>query len=169
MGAVLAALGEGRAVSLGSARRRQGRAARGARAEGVGRAGWGRPPRAEVFIMASLMLPTSSRRLEPCRTGAPSPFPAVAAGPFNRRAFAAVHVVADPLSDKDPWVEPAIDWDATIAYRHHLWRLGLPPAEAMDTAQRGMGLDLPTSLELIGRSVAAAAAVPGPVLVSGAG
>jgi len=119
--------------------------------------------------MASLKLPTSSRRLEPYRTGAPSPFPAVAAGPFNRRAFAAVHVVADPLSGKDPWVEPAIDWEATIAYRQHLWRLGFAVAEAMDTAQRGMGLDWPTSLELIGRSVAAAAAVPGAIVFSGAG
>jgi hypothetical protein len=119
--------------------------------------------------MARLMLPTSSRRLEPYRTRAPSPFPAVAAGPFNRRAFAAVHVVADPLSEKDPWVEPAIDWEATMAYRHHLWRLGFAVAEAMDTAQRGMGLDWPTSLELIGRSVAAAAAVPGAVVFGGAG
>src|SRR5229473_2706949 len=169
MGTVLAALRAGRAVSVGSARRRQGRAARRARAEELGRAALGRYSRAEGLIMASLMLPTSSRRLEPCRTGAPSPFPAVAAGPFNRRAFAAVHVVADPLSDKDPWVEPAIDWAATIAYRQHLWRLGFAVAEAMDTAQRGMGLDWPTSLELIGRSVAAAAAVPGAIVFGGAG
>src|SRR6266849_7399300 len=169
MGAVPAARRAGRAVSVGSARRRQGRAARRARAAELGRAALGRYPRAEGLIMARLMLPTSSRRLEPCRTGAPSPFPAVAAGPFNRRAFAAVHVVADPLSDKDPWVEPAIDWAATIAYRQHLWRLGFAVAEAMDTAQRGMGLDWPTSLELIGRSVAAAAAVPGAIVFGGAG
>src|SRR5713101_1260450 len=169
MGAVPAARRAGRAVSVGSARRRQGRAARRARAAELGRAALGRYPRAEGLIMASLKLPTSSRRLEPYRTGAPSPFPAVAAGPFNRRAFAAVHVVADPLSDKDPWVEPAIDWAATIAYRQHLWRLGFAVAEAMDTAQRGMGLDWPTSLELIGRSVAAAAAVPGAIVFSGAG
>ena len=119
--------------------------------------------------MASLKLPLSSRQLEPYRTGAPSPFPSAAAGPFNRRAFAAVHVVADPLSEKDPWLKPAIDWDATIAYRRHLWRLGFAVAEAMDTAQRGMGLDWPTSLELIRHSVAAAAAVPGAVVFSGAG
>src|SRR5260370_35567244 len=71
----------------------------------------------------------------------PISFPAVAAGPFNRRAFAAVHVVADPLSDKDPWVEPAIDWDATIAYRHHLWRLGFAVAEAMDTDRKSTRLN----------------------------
>src|ERR1700680_4446233 len=164
MGAVLAALRAGRAVPVGSAGRRQGRAGRRARAEELGRAALGRYSRAEGLIMARLMLPTSSRRLEPYRTGVPSPFPAVAAGPFNRRAFAAVYVVADPLSEKDPGVEPAIDWEATIAYRHYLWRLGFAVAEAMDTAQRGMGLDWPTSLELIGRSVAAGAAGPGAVV-----
>jgi hypothetical protein len=119
--------------------------------------------------MASLKLPIASRRLEAYRTGGQSPFPAAAQGPFNRRAFAAVHVVADPLSERDPWLDPAIDWDATIAYRQHLWRLGFAVAEAMDTAQRGMGLDWPTSLELIGRSVAAAAEVPGAIVFSGAG
>jgi len=121
------------------------------------------------LIVASLKLPTASRGLEPYRTGEPSPFPAVAAGPFNRRAFAAVHVVADPWSAKDPWLAPAIDWDATIAYRRHLWRLGFAVAEAMDTAQRGMSLDWPTSLELIRRSVAAAAEIPGAIVFSGAG
>ena len=119
--------------------------------------------------MASLKLPTSAGRLELYRTKDPGPFPEIAAGEFNRRAFAAVHVVADPLSEKDPWLKPAIDWDATIAYRRHLWRLGFAVAEAMDTAQRGMGLDWPTSLELIRHSVAAAAAVPGAVVFSGAG
>ena len=119
--------------------------------------------------MASLKLPTASHRLETYATGEPSPFPAAAAGAFNRRAFAAVHVVADPFSEKDPWLEPAIDWDATIAHRRHLWGLGFAVAEAMDTAQRGMGLDWPTSLELIRRSVVAAAAVPGAVVFSGAG
>src|SRR5436305_15290858 len=119
--------------------------------------------------MASLKLPVSSRQLEPYRTGAPSPFPSAMAGPFNRRAFAAVHVVADPFSEKDPWLEPAIDWDATIAHRRHLWGLGFAVAAAMDTAQRGMGLDWPTSLELIRRSVVAAAAVPGALGLTGWG
>ena len=58
----------------------------------------------------------------------------------------------------DPWLDAAIDWDRTIAFREHLWDLGLGVAEAMDTAQRGMGLDWPASLELIRRSVAAARA-----------
>jgi hypothetical protein len=84
-------------------------------------------------------------------------------------AFAAAHVVADPRADVDPWVTPALDWDATLAFRRHLWSLGFGVAEAMDTAQRGMGLDWPTSLELIRRSVAEAATTEGAVVFSGAG
>ena len=76
--------------------------------------------------------------------------------PFNRIAYSAAHVVADPRAAVDPWLDCAIDWDATIAYRQRLWSLGLGVAEAMDTAQRGMGLDWPTSLELIRRSLDAA-------------
>jgi hypothetical protein len=68
-------------------------------------------------------------------------------------AYAAAHVVANPLRDVDPWLEAAIDWDATLAYRHHLWDLGFSIAEAMDTAQRGMGLDWSTTQELIRRSL----------------
>ncbi len=80
------------------------------------------------------------------------------AGPhtFNRTVFSAAHVVADPFSAREPGVGPAIDWDATIAYRRHILDLGLGIAEAMDTAQRGMGLDWPGALELIGRSLDAA-------------
>ena len=64
-----------------------------------------------------------------------------AAPKFNRIAYAAAHVVADPLADNDPWLDAAVDWDKTIAFREYLWDLGLGVAEAMDTAQRGMGLD----------------------------
>jgi hypothetical protein len=88
---------------------------------------------------------------------------------FDRIALAAAHVVADPLADVDPWLTPAIDWDATIAFRRHLWSLGLGVAEAMDTAQRGMGLDWKNALALIQRSVAAARDVPGAVVFSGVG
>jgi hypothetical protein len=88
---------------------------------------------------------------------------------WNRVAFAAAHVVADPLADVDPWLSAAIDWDATLAYRRHLWRHGFGVAEAMDTAQRGMGLDWPTSLELIRRTVAEARGIEGAVVFSGAG
>jgi hypothetical protein len=88
---------------------------------------------------------------------------------FNRIAYSAAHVVADPRAAADPWLHCAIDWDATIAYRRHLWSLGLGVAEAMDTAQRGMGLDWPTSLELIRRSLAAAKEIPGALVASGCG
>jgi hypothetical protein len=89
--------------------------------------------------------------------------------PFTRRALAAAHVVADPFSTRQPWLEPAIDWDATIAYRKHLWSWGLGIAEAMDTAQRGMGLDWPNSLELIKKTLEAARDAPGASVASGAG
>jgi len=118
--------------------------------------------------MALIALPTP-RGLEDYRTAEPSVFPDVATGPFNRLAFAAVHVVADPLSERDAWVEPAIDWERTIAYRRQLWSLGFGVAEAMDTAQRGMGLDWGNSLELIRQSVSAATDVPGAMIFSGAG
>ncbi len=89
--------------------------------------------------------------------------------PFTRKALGAAHVVADPLSRKEPWLDAAIDWDKTIAYRRHLWSYGLGVAEAMDTSQRGMGLDWPNALELIRRSVDAARDFPGAVVSSGAG
>lgn len=119
--------------------------------------------------MPTLDLPTAEGDLAPYTTGAPREFAAAPNRPFNRLALAASHVVADPLADVDPWLEPAVDWDRTIAFRRHLWRLGLGVAEAMDTAQRGMGMDWPTSLELIRRSVEAARDVPGAVIASGAG
>ena len=94
--------------------------------------------------MATISLPTRDHRFEPYRTGEPIILPTKGAAPkFNRVAFAAAHVVADPLADVDPWLEPAIDWNQTIAFRDYLWDLGLGVAEAMDTAQRGMGLDWP--------------------------
>ena len=88
---------------------------------------------------------------------------------LNRIAYSAVHVVADPRAAIDPWLQCAVDWDATIAYRERLWAMGLGVAEAMDTAQRGMGLDWPTSLELIGRTLRAAQAHPGARVASGCG
>jgi hypothetical protein len=116
-----------------------------------------------------LRLPTTGRGIAAYRMGAPSAFPDKAAGPFNRTAFAAAHIVSDPLREHDPWLTASIDWDATIAYRRHLWRLGFSVAEAMDTAQRGMGLDWPNALELIRRSAAAAKAEGHRKLASGAG
>ena len=88
--------------------------------------------------------------------------PAAPAKPLaSRVAFAAAHVVADPLADNTPGQRAKLDWEATLAYRHHLWRYGLAVAEAMDTAQRGMGLDWEAAQVLIARSSAEARAVGG--------
>jgi hypothetical protein len=86
----------------------------------------------------------------------------------SRVAFAAAHVVVDSLRTAEPLTHPVIDWEATLAYREYLWSLGFGVAEAMDTAQRGMGLNWPLALELIQRSTAAAKARGG-VVASGAG
>ncbi|HEV7777599.1 MAG TPA: DUF993 family protein, partial [Luteibacter sp.] len=117
----------------------------------------------------SLKLPNADRSIETYRLASPRAFPSKLEGTLNRVAFSAAHVVADPLADVDPWLSAAIDWDRTIAFREHVWDLGLGVAEAMDTAQRGMGLDWPTSLELIQRSVRAAKARGGALVFSGAG
>src|SRR5215204_4005474 len=88
---------------------------------------------------------------------------------FNRVAYAAAHVVADPLADVDPWLGVAIDWERTIAFRHYLWDLGLGVAEAMDTAQRGTGLDWSGAKELIRRALEAARSRPGVKIACGVG
>jgi hypothetical protein len=82
----------------------------------------------------------------------------------SRAAYAAVHVVADPLADVNPSSAAAIDWEPTLAFRRHIWNYGLGVAEAMDTAQRGMGLDWQAAKELIRRSVAEAKAVGGRIV-----
>jgi len=118
----------------------------------------------------TLNLPTVHGLLQPYTlSGASAHAPAPAGAAFNRIAYSAAHVVADPRAAIDPWLQCAIDWDATIAYRQRLWRMGLGVAEAMDTAQRGMGLDWPTSLELIRRSLDAARDMPGARIASGCG
>ncbi|MFD4970009.1 dihydrodipicolinate synthase family protein [Streptomyces sp. NPDC058424] len=82
--------------------------------------------------------------------------------PFtSRTVFSAAHVVADPFADASPDSPAAVDWDATLAFRRHLWAHGLGVAEAMDTAQRGMGLDWAGAAELIRRSAAEARGVGG--------
>src|SRR6478752_7480038 len=117
----------------------------------------------------SLKLPAAGGGIENYRLTASRTFPGKLEGALNRVAFSAAHVVADPRVDNDPWLTAAIDWDKTIAFREHVWDLGLGVAEAMDTAQRGMGLDWPTSLELIQRSVNAAKARGNALVFSGAG
>jgi len=116
----------------------------------------------------TLNLPLATGGLAPYTTKPPRHLPA-AQPPFNRIAYAAAHVVADPLADADPWLDCSVDWERTIAFRRHLWSLGLGVAEAMDTAQRGMGMDWPKSLELIRRSLDAAQDFPGALIGSGVG
>ncbi|WP_144111753.1 dihydrodipicolinate synthase family protein [Paraburkholderia sp. BCC1886] len=88
---------------------------------------------------------------------------------FNRIAYSAAHVVADPLRAGELNAEPAIDWERTILYRRYLLEQGLGIAEAMDTAQRGMGLPWKTALELITRSIEGTRDIPGAAIASGCG
>ena len=117
----------------------------------------------------SLQLPTASGAIEAYTLRGSAPVKPAPGLTFNRIAYSAAHVVADPRAAIDPWLQCAIDWDATIAYRQRLWSLGLGVAEAMDTAQRGMGLDWPTSLEIIRQSLGAARGIEGALLASGCG
>ncbi|KAB8141183.1 dihydrodipicolinate synthase family protein [Chloroflexia bacterium SDU3-3] len=116
----------------------------------------------------TIQLPRSGGRLEPYTLSPPASFPTPGSPPRSRVAYAAAHVVCDPLADSNPTTDIRIDWDATLAYRHHLWGLGFGVAEAMDTAQRGMGLDWPATRELIRRSLAEARAAGG-LIACGAG
>jgi hypothetical protein len=117
----------------------------------------------------TLTLPRPDRTLAPYTLGPRSVFPQTAGPIESRVAFAAVHVVADPVADVNPTLDVALDWDATLAYRRYVWGLGLAVAEAMDTSQRGMGFPWSAAKELIRRSVAEAKTIPGAVLASGAG
>lgn len=119
--------------------------------------------------MLTLDLPVAGGGLAPYTLHDPRPLTPPGRAPFTRIALAAVHVVADPLADTDPWLAPALDIEATLAFRRHVWSLGLGVAEAMDTAQRGMGLDWPMAKELIRHSVEAAKDHDGAVLFNGAG
>ncbi|ANP55195.1 hypothetical protein J2Z21_003306 [Streptomyces griseochromogenes] len=109
----------------------------------------------------TIRLPAADGRL---RTYEPRVDPLVISSgtPFtSRTVFSAAHVVADPYADASPDSPAAVDWDATLAFRRHLWSHGLGVAEAMDTAQRGMGLDWAGAAELIRRSAAEARSVGG--------
>ncbi|MBP8241985.1 MAG: dihydrodipicolinate synthase family protein [Thermoflexales bacterium] len=112
-------------------------------------------------MQLSISLPTAGGSAREYALGEPKVY--LPGGPFQSRiAFAAAHVMVAPGSTT------AIDWEATMAYRRHLWSYGFAVAEAMDTAQRGMGLDWAGAKELIRRSVAEAAK-QGATVFSGAG
>lgn len=118
--------------------------------------------------MSTIALPTAEGALAPYTLSGPavdvSPLPPSR----SRTAYAAAHVVADPLGPNAPGAPAHLDWEATMAFRHHLWDQGLGVADAMDTAQRGMGLDWRTTAELIRRSGEQAAA-RGAALACGVG
>ncbi|WP_406104620.1 dihydrodipicolinate synthase family protein [Micromonospora globbae] len=119
-------------------------------------------------MSAVVRLPRPDGTVEERRLAGPADWPRPARPLASRVAFAAAHVVADPLGDNTPGAPAAVDWEATLAFRRHLWSYGLGVAEAMDTAQRGMGLDWATTRELVARSAAEARAVGGRI-AAGAG
>ena len=118
---------------------------------------------------ATLRLPRADGTIKTYTLSGRTPVQAPGGPIRSRIAYAAVHVVADPLANINPTLEAVLDWEATLAYRRYIWSLGLAVAEAMDTSQRGMGFDWATAKELIRRAVAEARSVPGAVLASGAG
>ncbi|MEO8335058.1 MAG: DUF993 family protein, partial [bacterium] len=116
----------------------------------------------------SLTLPAADGTLTPFTLREATSWP-LPSGPFQTRiAFAAAHVVVDPLREFDANNTAPIDWDATLAYRRHLWKHGFAIAEAMDTAQRGGGLSWPAAQELIARALAESRAEGG-MMACGAG
>ncbi|BDW84016.1 dihydrodipicolinate synthase family protein [Roseicyclus marinus] len=118
-----------------------------------------------------MLLPTYAGTLEDYRLSGDPLTPRSPRVALTRTAFAAAHVISDPMAERSPWDgRPAVDWEATLGFRHRLWDQGLGLAEAMDTAQRGMGVDWPTALELIQRTMAEARAHPlRPRVACGAG
>ncbi|WP_339775019.1 dihydrodipicolinate synthase family protein [uncultured Thalassospira sp.] len=119
--------------------------------------------------MLALDLPQNGKLVSYQLTGDPIVVKPRTSSAFPRIAYAAAHIVADPMAEHDPWLEPAIDWERTLAFRHRLWDLGLGVAESMDTAQRGMGLGWSEARELIVRSLAEAKNRPGALIACGAG
>lgn len=113
--------------------------------------------------MAQLRIPLQDGSATRYELGDPAEFRRPVGPLTSRRAFSAVHVVADPLAENTPTSGAHVDWDATLAFRRHIWSWGLCVAEAMDTAQRGMGLDWPAIQELNRRSIAEAKAEGGEI------
>ncbi|PSL02729.1 uncharacterized protein DUF993 [Haloactinopolyspora alba] len=118
--------------------------------------------------ITTVRLPAADGTLHERELSAPPAWPRPASPIRSRVAYAAAHVAADPLGDNVPGAPAVVDWEHTLAFRRHLWSYGLGVAEAMDTAQRGMGLDWTATQELIRRSGAEARAVGG-LVAAGAG
>lgn len=122
-----------------------------------------------MSLVSSIKLPRKGGDLYTYKPQQAVAFDTPESKPFEKRiAFSAAHVVADPFADTDPLNHSKVDWDLTMKYRHYLWSQGFAVAEAMDTAQRGMGLNWGHAQELISRSVKEAKSVGGKI-ASGAG
>jgi hypothetical protein len=117
--------------------------------------------------MTPLRLPSAAGGLFDWRPSGKPPIEPRPGGFVSRVAYAAAHVVADPLAEPGD-ASSGIDWEATLQFRRHLWSLGVGVAEAMDTAQRGIGLDWPAAKQLIAITVGEAKGT-GALLVCGAG
>ena len=109
--------------------------------------------------MTSLILPSHDGGTREYRLQGGTAWARPAAPLTARRAYAAAHVIPEVLADNTPGAPARLDWDATMAYRHELWSYGLGVADAMDTAQRGMGLDWVATQQLIKRTGVEAASV----------
>ena len=118
--------------------------------------------------MTTIALPRADGTLERYTLHAPRLWSRPPAPFRSRVAYAAAHVVCDPLADVDVLSDARVDWDSTLAYRRHLWSYGFAVAETMDTAQRGSGLTWPMAKELIKRSIAESRAERG-IIACGAG
>jgi hypothetical protein len=116
----------------------------------------------------SIRLPDAEGNPELVRLGPPAAWSRPSGPLTSRSVYAAAHVVPRTWADTTPGAPADLDWEATIAYRREIWSYGLGVADAMDTAQRGMGLDWATARQLIARSGAAARDAGG-LLVCGAG
>ena len=117
---------------------------------------------------ASIRLPDGEGNPELLQLGPPAAWPRPSRPLTSRSVYAAAHVIPRVWADTTPGAPADLDWDATMAYRHEIWSYGLGVADAMDTAQRGMGLDWAAARELISRSGAAARSAGG-LLACGAG
>ena len=96
-------------------------------------------------VLREILLPRDDGNLHPYAPAGEPVTVASAAPPKGRVTYAAAHVICDPLADNDPTLDADLDREATLAHRRYLWSLGLSVAEAMDTAQRGVGLGWETS------------------------
>lgn len=118
--------------------------------------------------MLKISLPTLEGKIEEYSVGEAANYKKPSKPIQTRVAYSAAHIVADQFANVDPTNEVGIDWDTTLQFRHYLWSLGLGVAEAMDTAQRGMGLDWENAKILIERSIREARLVNG-LIACGAG